>query len=446
MTETNPWWQSAEFATASWLLAGTALASLLLWTLHRHSRRNPLSSREATGWKGFLNAAAPPLQFAAWYYFAYFALPHILHFVHPEWEEAVSAALTVYFWHLGLLIAFFGFLYRMVTVVELRMGASAAIARTPGPVRFDNRLYPLIALALRTLIPLFGLLMLLQLLPLPARVAQVLDQLLGVGFILGFSWIIQNGIVIVEQAILGSLDPNKTENFAARGIQTRVGILRKFAVVVNVLFAAALILLQFKEVQAFGKSMLASAGIAGIILGIAAQQTLGTLFAGLQIALSQPIRIGDWVIVEGESGAVEEITLTYVVIRIWDLRRLVLPITYFIQKPFQNWTRASTTLITTVKLRVDFSLPLAAAREEMKRWIETVPQWDKQTYAFQVTDADSNTMELRIIASAPNSGACFDLQCAIREKLITYLAQNHPDCLPRSRQESVEIAAEKSPS
>ena len=123
MNPTILWWQSNEFATASWLLAGTLLVSLLLWTIHHRSKRHLLNSREAMGWKGFVQAGAPPLQFAAWYYFAYFALPHLLHFLRPGWQEPVAAALALYFWHLGLLIAFFGFLYRMVKVVELRLGA-----------------------------------------------------------------------------------------------------------------------------------------------------------------------------------------------------------------------------------------------------------------------------------------------------------------------------------
>lgn len=296
------WWNTREFATETILVGGTLLISLLVWTVHRHCARHRLTA-QSTGWRGIFDAAAPPIQFATWFYCSYFALPLAFHFFHPEWQAALNRLLVAYFWHLGLIIGFFWFLYRMVRLFELRLGAAAAAAPAAG--RLDHRLFPFFALALRTLIPFLAAGTLLELFPLSPEVREVLKKWLGVAFTVGVAWIVQNGIMALERAILGGSDTAKTEDFAARGIQTRVRILRKLAIVCNVLLALAFILLQFDEVRSFGKSILASAGIAGIILGFAAQQTLGTIFAGLQIALSQPIRLGDQVIVEGESGIIE---------------------------------------------------------------------------------------------------------------------------------------------
>jgi small-conductance mechanosensitive channel len=181
-------------------------------------------------------------------------------------------------------------------------------------------------------------------------------------------------------------------------------------------------------------------GIAGIVLGFAAQRTLGGLFAGLQIALTQPVRIGDQVKVEDEVGFVEEITLTYVVVALWDLRRLVVPINYFIEKPFQNWTRTSADLLGTVLLYVDFTVPVAAVRAELKRIVEASPLWDRKVQVLQVTDAKERTLELRALASASDAGRSFDLRCEIREKLVAFLQQNYPGSLPRLRTQAFDAS------
>jgi small-conductance mechanosensitive channel len=191
--------------------------------------------------------------------------------------------------------------------------------------------------------------------------------------------------------------------------------------------------MSFESIRSVGVSVLTSAGIAGIIIGFSAQKAIGTLLAGIQIAFTQPIRLQDAVIVEGEWGWIEEITLTYVVIKVWDKRRLVVPSTYFIETPFQNWTKNSADLLGTVFLYTDYTVPVEKIREELDRLLETTPLWDKQAKVVQVTDATDRSMEIRILVSAKDSPTAFDLRVFIREKLIDFLKENYPESLPKSR-------------
>jgi small-conductance mechanosensitive channel len=189
----------------------------------------------------------------------------------------------------------------------------------------------------------------------------------------------------------------------------------------------------FEEVRRLGASILASAGVVGVILGFAAQRTIANLFAGFQLAMTQPIRLDDVVIVENEWGNIEEITLTYVVIRIWDERRLVVPLSYFIEKPFQNWTRVSSSLLGSVFLWVDYTLPLAEIRPALKNIIETSALWDRRFWNLQVTDTSKHTMQLRVLATSADSSKSWDLRCEIREKLLDYIQREYPTHLPRTR-------------
>jgi small-conductance mechanosensitive channel len=197
------------------------------------------------------------------------------------------------------------------------------------------------------------------------------------------------------------------------------------------IFSVSAILMLFDEVRQVGTSLLASAGLVGIIAGFAAQKTLANLLAGFQIALAQPVRMEDVVVVEGEWGRVEEITLTYVVVRIWDDRRLVLPLIYFIEKPFQNWTRTSADLMGSVFVWVDYSFPVDEARLALKAIIEGNELWDGRFWNLQVSDADEKTMQLRVLATSADSSKSWDLRCQIRERLIAYIQGNHPERLPQ---------------
>jgi small-conductance mechanosensitive channel len=224
-----------------------------------------------------------------------------------------------------------------------------------------------------------------------------------------------------------------SNNLRARKVHTQFRLLANIIKFLIAVVAIGLILLSFEGIRQFGISILASAGIAGIILGLAAQKLIATVLAGLQLAITQPIRIDDVLIVEGEWGKVEEITLTYVVIAIWDKRRLVVPSTYFIEKPFQNWTMVNADLLGTVFIHTDYRFPVDALREELKRIVNGNPLWDEKVAIVQVTDSKERTMEMRVLVSAKDSPTAWDLRVDVREKLITFIQKEYPEMLPLSR-------------
>ena len=230
-----------------------------------------------------------------------------------------------------------------------------------------------------------------------------------------------------------------SDNLEARKVYTQVRVLGRVGKAIIAVFALASMLMVFDSVRQFGTSILASAGIAGIIVGFAAQRSIGMLLAGFQIALTQPIRLDDVVIVENEWGRIEDITLTYVVVRLWDQRRLVVPITHFIERPFQNWTRNSSDLLGSVFLHVDYTAPLGPLREELDRILAASPHWDGKVKVLQVTDARERTLELRVLASAPDALSTWNLRCEIREKLVAFLQARCPECLPRVRAELLPL-------
>ncbi|MDA8383126.1 MAG: mechanosensitive ion channel [Betaproteobacteria bacterium] len=223
--------------------------------------------------------------------------------------------------------------------------------------------------------------------------------------------------------------------FRSRSLITQIRVFRRILVVVLIVLALAIALMSFRWGRELGGSLLASAGIAGLAVGLAARPTVENLVAGVQLALTQPMRIEDVVIVENEWGWIEEITTTYVVVRIWDLRRLVLPLTYFTQTPFQNWTRQTANLMGTVFVYVDYKIPVQALRDELASIVKTIPQWDGKVCVLQVTDASNETMQLRALVSAADSSRLWDLRCAVREKLIEFIQRTWPEYLPRMRAE-----------
>ena len=226
-----------------------------------------------------------------------------------------------------------------------------------------------------------------------------------------------------------------TDEFLARKHVTQLHILQRVAGFAIWFTAIGAALMTFDSVRQYGISLLASAGAAGIIVGLALQPVLKNLIAGIQIAITQPIKIGDSLIVEGDFGNVEDITSTYVVVRTWDLRRLVLPLSYFIEQPFQNWTRESMNLLGFVMMYLDYQTPVEALRAKAKQVVEASPLWDKKVFAVQITDFRERTMEIRVLVSAADGGNLFELRCQIREQLILFLKQEHPQALPRTRTE-----------
>ncbi|HOE95887.1 MAG TPA: mechanosensitive ion channel [Candidatus Sumerlaeota bacterium] len=266
-------------------------------------------------------------------------------------------------------------------------------------------------------------------------IVAAVNHVIALLLIGAIAWLLIAAVRILRERIMARYDITSPDNLAARKIATQLRVLQRILVILIVFIAAACALMTFDQVKAIGASLLASAGIAGIILGFAAQKSLATFMAGLQIAISQPIRIDDVVIVEGEWGRIEEITLTYVVVRIWDQRRLIVPITYFIEQPFQNWTRVSAELMGTVFLYLDYTVPLDKLRAEQTRLLEQDPNWDGRVNVVQVTDAREHTMEVRLLVSAANSGNLWSLRVALREGMLDYIRREFPDSLPRVRAE-----------
>jgi small-conductance mechanosensitive channel len=286
---------------------------------------------------------------------------------------------------------------------------------------------------LRVLLPAILLSIALPAMHLPENVAAGLRHGLLVWIMAVVAWFAIRLIGLTKALVLRRYKIENRDNLQARRIYTQFGVIERVLNVLIIFLAFAAILLTFERVREIGVSLLASAGVLGIILGFAAQRSLATLFAGIQIALTQPIRIDDVVIVENEWGWIEEITLTYVVVKIWDQRRLVVPITYFIEKPFQNWTRTTAELLGSVYLYADYTLPVPEVREELKKILQASPQWDQRVGVLQVTNANERTIELRALMSAKDSPSAWDLRCLVREKLIEFMQQNFPASLPQVR-------------
>jgi len=285
-------------------------------------------------------------------------------------------------------------------------------------------------------IPLLLLNFSLALMQMPPVYRIPLDKALEIALTITFALILVRTINVLEDYFYFKYDLNKENNLKERKIRTQLQFVRKFIVSLIILITAAIILLSFESMRKIGAGLLTGVGIGGIIIGFAAQKSLGNLLAGFQIAFTQPIRIDDVLIVEGEWGKVEEITLTYVVVNIWDQRRLILPITYFIEKPFQNWTRVSADLLGTVFLYLDYTIPIEPLREEMTRLLAANPLWDKRVNVVQVTDSTKDgSIEVRFLMSASNSSRAFDLRCNIREAMIAFIQNNYPESLPKKRLE-----------
>lgn len=262
---------------------------------------------------------------------------------------------------------------------------------------------------------------------------DVFNHILNLGLITTLSWLLIRLIKVGENYIGSRYIINIPDNLKARKVHTQIRIIEKVLVAVVLIISFSTFLMTFEQIRQFGTSLLASAGIIGIIIGFAAQKSIATLFAGLQIAITQPFRVDDVVIVENEWGWIEEINLTYIVIRIWDLRRLIVPPSYFIDKPFQNWTRTSASILGTVFIYVDYKAPIQSIRNELQRILDNTELWDKKVCNLQITNASSQTVEIRALMSASTSPIAWDLRCLVREKLIVFLQENFPESLPRYR-------------
>lgn len=279
----------------------------------------------------------------------------------------------------------------------------------------------------------------MQLLPEPYNTERwqgMVSIVSQVCLILAMGWALTTIVDSLIARRVSQLNHSEADNLYARKTQTRLDVLRRIWILFGALATLGAALTVIPAARQIGVSLFASAGIAGIAVGIAARPVLSNLIAGLQIAFTQPIRLDDVVVVEGEWGRIEEIDLFYVVVRIWDLRRLVVPLSHFIEKPFENWSRRTTQIIGQVYWSLDYRAPIAAMREKLEEIVEEDRNWDGETVGLVVTDSTGDAITVRAIATAANSSAAWDLRCAIREKMILWLQEAHPEALPRLRAES----------
>jgi len=283
------------------------------------------------------------------------------------------------------------------------------------------------------LAPVVALHLTLPAVSLPDPIAGLVAHTTRLLVIVGTGWFLASLTFVIDHYLKARFALDVADNLVARRVHTRFRLIRRVLVSVIALLTFAGVLLTFPAARNLGAGIFASAGIAGIALGIAARPTLEAWIASVQIAITEPIRIDDVVIVEGEWGRIEEVTATYVVVQIWDLRRLILPVRYFIDHPFQNWTRVSADLTGVVTVEVDYTTPVDEARAAAEQIVRGSSLWDGKFWNLQVVEAGERTMRLRVLATARDASVAWDLRCEIREKLIGWLQRNHPECLPRLR-------------
>jgi small-conductance mechanosensitive channel len=348
----------------------------------------------------------------------------------PAAEWAASAALLI-----GAAVA--ALLLHAATLAlarrlfgERRPLLRSVLGATKGPTRLALLLIAL-AIALPTA-------------PLGPETKDILARLLGLATICLLGWIATTALHVAGDLYLLRFRLDVEDNLLARKHVTQVRVLVRVLDVVIALVTAGLALMTFEAVRQYGVTLFASAGVAGIVAGLAARPLLTNFLAGVQIAVAQPIRIDDIVIVENESGQIEEITFNYVVVKLWDWRRMVVPLSYFIEKPFQNWTRIGNELIGTVLLYVDHAAPVDAIRNKLTEIVSQSKLWNGKIVSLQVSDCRETAIELRALVSANNASAVWDLRCEVREKLIDFLQREHPDALPRRRYEAMDTTAVQS--
>jgi len=269
--------------------------------------------------------------------------------------------------------------------------------------------------------------------PFYSEITINLSILNGIMYTVVIAWLVINAVRGIKVYVLAKYDITTRNNLKARKIHTQLTMLERMLIAIVLIISIAIILMTIPTIRKVGVSLLASAGIAGVIIGFAAQKSIALILAGFQIAVTQPIRLEDVVIVEGEWGWIEEITLTYVVVRIWDKRRLVVPINYFIEKPFQNWTRTSAEILGTVFVYVDYAFPVDAMRKKLTEILEGTDLWDEKVNVLQVTNANDRTLELRALVSAADSPTAWDLRVHVREELIKFVQKEYPQYLPKAR-------------
>ena len=360
--------------------------------------------------------------------------------VPTAWEQPSVWGLAAWQW-LGLCVATAMAVLAGVVLGSLVVRLSGTLA-THTDSEWDDRLIKVVRGPTRTLIATFAFALGIEALQLTGRPSVEIARLIRIVGILALGWLAVRmvrfvGNVMQERAVDEAERAGAV--LKARRVRTQVMVLQRVAIISLWVVACAVVLMQFAVVRSVGVSLLASAGVAGIVLGLAAQKTIGNLLGGIQLSITQPVRIGDTVIIEGEWGQVEEIHLTYLVVRIWDQRRLVIPVAKFLDEPFQNWTRSETELLGTVFFHADYRLPVEEARKAFEAIVDAEACWDRRARGLLVTDANERTLQLRCMMSAKDASDVWTLRCTVREKMVAWL-QSHEGgrYLPRHRLETSE--------
>ncbi|MFN4261165.1 MAG: mechanosensitive ion channel family protein [Gemmataceae bacterium] len=361
-----------------------------------------------------LSFAVPTMMFAAWWSFP------VLDVALWQWGGLVLIGVA----------SFFGGLYLERWL--LRLGLSLA-QRTRAT--WNDHLLGTLRGPLRWVLTALLFYVLAALLGLEGAPREAINLLFRSLFIVLLVWVVLRLLSTTSEWIEGYLTRQVADANRQRAIRTQISVPRRIVRFVVILLGIALVLMQFDVVRSVGVSLIASAGLAGLIIGLAAQRTIANLLAGVQLAIFQPIKIGDVVIVENEWGWIEDISLTYVVVKIWDLRRLILPVSYFLERPFQNWTKDTSDLLGTVFLYADYTAPIDRIREELKRILAETPLWDQRAQGVVVTNLNERTVEIRALVSARDGGQLWDLRCLVREKLLLWLQTQGRDYLPIHRVE-----------
>lgn len=347
-------------------------------------------------------------------------------------EELTRLSQTLPIWLWNLIVVTFsiftGILIKMLLVPLVRKEAIATSSYSlfRSFIRHFNKI-------LSFFIPLVVFSSLLPFTRFNPSTFSVVSKIIEILLVSCFAILLIRTVRVLEDYLYHRFDVRKENNLRERKIRTQIVFIRKLIITIIIIVSIAIILLSFESMQKIGAGLLTGVGVGGIIIGFAAQKSLGNLLAGFQIAFTQPLRMDDVLIVEGEWGRVEEINLTYVVVNIWDKRRLVLPINYFIEKPFQNWTRTTAEILGTVFIYTDFTVPVAQLREKLTSLLTGHPLWDGQVNVLQVTDFRERTMEIRCLMSCRNSGQAFDLRCYVREQMIDYIQTHFPESLSKTR-------------
>ena len=417
----------------AFILLCVLLGERLLRYLIRRRLRQEKDLAASVNWRFiFLRGISRPLSLFIWVYGTYAALSPL--FSHLEQPGLAQWMYRTIKWgtDVGGTIIVLWFGYRVLHLIDFHITRWAGLMQhSAGSIvlAFSKRLRK----PVRMLIFLLFFRLTAPLLDLSAKVQIITGQLFGLLFITALAWLTIQAMNVVEDLILRRYNMDLADNLSARKMHTQVRFIKRLLITVIVIIAGASMLMVFDKVRQLGTSILASAGLVGIVVGLAAQRSISNILVGLQIALTQPIRLDDVVIIEKEWGRIEEITATYVVVKLWDERRLIVPTSYFTEKPFQNWTRVSAQLLGTVFLYLDYTVPVAAIRQELHQILQDSKLWNGKVGLVQVTDTTVQAMEIRLLLSADDASLAWDLRCEVREKMIAFIQAHYPESLPKIR-------------